>query len=255
MYEENLSAHFERQSIEPFADRQRPIAPRSPSRATRTDQFPSLSIEISRTDQHRDIDRLRKLAYSTASNFELPNPETVESRNDPPGSVCLTVRSSQQYAATVRLSSANNRSMAHKLLEGQAPLADDFYPSVVVGRGATAPEFRGLGLMGFLVSLGVRVAELAGAPSAVAVQIDGTPHFRAMEAAGWTGTIIGQENLKVVDSTEHDLMLVSIAQAQFKQNNEFSRDKYQALHKMLNPEATLRHAADTVKKAMALTPG
>jgi|GEM_PF-5395724 len=251
MYEEKVSNQFDTHLMGHHADGQRAVAPASHSPAKRTDQLPPLSIEISSAADYREIDRLRKLAYSTAINFALPDPRTVESRNDPAGSVCLTVRSNQQYAATVRLSSVNSRSTARKLLEGQAPAADDFYPSLVIGRGATAPEFRGLGLMGFLVSLGVRVAELAGAPSAVAVQIAGTPHYRAMEAAGWTGTIVGQENLKVVDSTKHDLMLVSIAQAQFVQNNEFSHGKYRALHRMLNPEAALRQAAGRVEKAMA----
>lgn len=255
MYEEKSAVHLENSSFDqPVRDNQSGTFGTQPS-VKRTDQLPPLTIEISGAQEYPEIDRLRKLAYSTAINFELPNPATVESRNDPPGSVCLTVRSNQQYAATVRLSNAIDRPMADKLLEGQGPQSTDFYPSLVIGRGATAPEFRGLGLMGFLVSLGVRVAELAGLPSAVAVQIAGTPHFRAMESAGWTGTIIGQENLKVVDSAQHELMLVSIAQAQFGQNNRFSRDKYQALHRMLNPEATLRHAAGTVNKAMAMTPG
>jgi hypothetical protein len=254
MYEDQHAIRFDRESSQLHVEEKLTDPAASYSHGKRTDQLPALKLEISSSADADNIDRLRKLAYSTATNFELPDPETVASRHDPAGSVCLTVRSAQQFAATVRLNSVNDHTMARKLLEGQAPDPDDFYPSLVVGRGATAPEFRGLGLMGFLVSMGVRVAELAGAPSAVAVQIAGTPHFRAMEAAGWTGTIVGQENLKVVDA-QHDLMLVSIASARFGQNNKFSRDKYQALHQMLNPEPTLREAALKVRKALALKPG
>lgn len=249
MYEEKQSVEISAETIGRRYQAKRPAAIKTSMRDKQSEQLPPLTIRISNAAEYREIDRLRKLAYSTAINFDLPDPQTVESRNDPAGSVCLSVLSGYQHAATVRLSIARDRAIAHKLLEGQAPGDDNFYPSLVIGRGATAPEFRGLGLMGFLVSIGVRVAQLASAPSAVAVQIAGTPHFRAMEAAGWTGTIIGQESLRVVDSS-NDLMLVSIAKTRFEQNNQYSGKKYKALHRMLSPEPVLRDAAAAVEKAL-----
>ena len=138
------------------------------------------------THQHAAaIDALRQRAYANAGYLSLPDPRTVRCETDPEGSICLLVARQREIAATVRVSFAPTRARAEAILEGTAKVSADYFPTVTLCRGATDPNYRGLGLMAFLVAMGVRIAWYAKLGSALGVQYDGTPHYRAMNAAGW----------------------------------------------------------------------
>lgn len=203
-------------------------------------------LSLSSQPQDVEIDKLRQAAYSSAVNFKLPDPATVLRRHDPAGSLCFVVGSKRQLFATMRIALAQDRLEAERLLEGKAAVPGNFFPGAVLSRGATHPIVRGNGLMGFLVSLGVAVAARSGLGSALAVQVDGTPHFAAMSAAGWQSKAIGAEDLALV-SIERTLQLVYLSRDRYEASARQSRQAHDALYRLLNPEPVIREASDLLR--------
>lgn len=214
-----------------------------------TDFEQSMFVSIASSAQDVEIDRLRHIAYANAVNFDLPDPGTIARRRDPVDSICLVVGTRQTLAATMRIAVAPDRIQAERLLEGDAALPREFFPGVVLSRGATDPRFRGNGLMGFLVSLGVAVARQSGVGSALGVQIDGTPHFAAMAAAGWQSRTIRDDDLALVRS-EHPLKLVYIGRDRFASSADASRHAHARLYQRLKPEPVVAEAAARLRKTM-----
>lgn len=209
----------------------------------------AIRLSVASPAQDDEIDRLRRNAYATAVNFELPDPTTIMRRRDPQNSVCLVIGTRHTLAATMRIAVAGDRPHAEKLLEGEAALENRFFPGAVLSRGATDPRFRGNGLMGFLVSLGVAVARQCALGSALAVQIDGTPHFAAMSAAGWQSRTISDRDLALVRN-ERPLQLVYIGRERFERSADQSRHAHDLLYRRLKPEPVIQEAADRLAKAM-----
>ena len=209
----------------------------------------AVHLSVASPAQDDEIDRLRRHAYATAVNFELPDPTTILRRRDPRDAVCLVIGTRDTLAATMRIALAGDRPSAEKLLEGEAELERRYFPGAVLSRGATDPRFRGNGLMGFLVSLGVAVARQCGLGSALAVQIEGTPHFTAMAAAGWQSRTISDEDLALVRN-ERPLQLVYVGRERFEQSAAQSRHAHALLYRRLKPEPGIREAADRLSKAI-----
>ncbi|MEZ5650398.1 MAG: hypothetical protein R3E87_07590 [Burkholderiaceae bacterium] len=208
-----------------------------------------LSLSIAGPGQDDEVDTLRRHAYANAINFELPDPTTILRRKDPQNSVCLVIGTREALAATMRIAVAPDRPGAERLLEGDAELSKEHFPGAVLSRGATDPRFRGNGLMGFLVSLGVAVARQCALGSALAVQVDGTPHFAAMAAAGWQSRTISDHDLALVRNSR-PLQLVHIGRERFARSAEQSRHAHAALYARLKPEPVIRDAAERLSKAL-----
>ncbi|MEZ5660757.1 MAG: hypothetical protein R3E83_20280 [Burkholderiaceae bacterium] len=209
----------------------------------------SIELRVANPGQDGEIDRLRRDAYASAINFELPDPTTILRRKDPENSVCLVIGTRDSLFATMRIALATDRPVAERLLEGKADLANSYFPGAVLSRGATDPRYRGNGLMGFLVSLGVAVARQCALGSALAVQVDKTPHFTAMEAAGWRSRTISDQDLALVRNSL-PLKLVYIERERFARSAEQSRHAHPSLYQRLKPETVIQDAAQRLLKSL-----
>ncbi|MGE0315692.1 MAG: hypothetical protein AB7P21_29110 [Lautropia sp.] len=183
--------------------------------------LPPMTLEVASERHTEAIDRLRQVTYASAGYFSLPDPETVRRRTDPPSSLCLVIMQGNTLAATGRFTPAETRADAERILEGEANLPAHCFPTLAMCRGATDPQFRGLGLMAFIVSAGVAAASRAGLGSAVVVQYDGTPHARAMKRAGWESRPIGGDRMGTVRG-HADLSLLYIPKSSFKDSEAHS---------------------------------
>lgn len=218
----------------------------APERTPET-PLPPLTFSIA-TDRHTDaIDRLRQSTYAKAGYFSLPDPETVRRRTDPPNSICLIVTSGDVLAATGRLTYAQTRADAERVLEAEADLPADYFPTLAMCRGATDPAFRGLGLMAFLVSAGVAASRRAGLGSAVIVQYEGTPHARAMKRAGWASRPIPDDRMGTVRGNA-DLGLLYIPRTAFADSEAHSAQVHAQLRTHLKAEYTISEIAGALLK-------
>lgn len=210
------------------------------------DRHDPFTLSIASDAQTQAIDALRQKAYAAAGYFKLPDPRTVLRSTDLPHAICLVVASKRELAATVRLTYARQRSEAERILEGTAEVPADHFPTLALCRGATDPRFRGLGLMAFLVSLGVAIARRAGLGSALGVQYEGTPHYRAMNAAGWNRKPIVDRMFTV--QGQAGLGLVYIGRQRFEASVRHSEREHASLHRQFRVEPVVTAAALRIDK-------
>lgn len=217
------------------------VESRAPIPILYADRRDPLTLAIATDAQTPAIDALRQKAYAAAGYFTLPDPRTVLRSTDLPHAICLVVASKREVAATVRLTYARQRAEAERILEGTADVPADYFPTLALCRGATDPRFRGLGLMAFLVSLGVAIGRRAGLGSALGVQYDGTPHYRAMNAAGWNRRPIVDRMFTV--KGQAGLGLVYIGRDRFEFSVRHSEREHAALHRQFQVEPVITAAA------------
>jgi hypothetical protein len=222
------------------------LAPAS-ARLLDADSDDPFVLNIATPAQTPLIDALRQKAYMAAGYFSLPDPRTVRRATDPAHAICLVIASKRELAATVRLAWARDRKQAESILEGSAELGASYFPSLVMCRGATDPAFRGLGLMAFFASMGPAIAQRAGLGSALGVQYEGTPHFRAMSAAGWERKPIGGERMATVKGNAA-LSLVYIGRERFAASVRHSERVHAELHRRLDVPRVVADAAALIAK-------
>ncbi|MGE0314414.1 MAG: hypothetical protein AB7P21_22605 [Lautropia sp.] len=200
------------------------------------------------------VDRLRQRAYATAVNFTLHEPGALRTRNDPPGSVVLMLTSGDTLAATVRLNVVASRARASLELEADASVPADWFPGLIIGRGATDPTFRGLGSMAFLVSLGVAAARDAGQNCAIATQYEGAPHFNAMRRAGWQRKSVGSERMaRTLAKSIGPLNLVYIRDALFADSVAHSAQVHADIRRVVRASSIEREVGAALEKAKTAT--
>lgn len=192
------------------------------------------------------INELRQKAYTMAGYFSLPDPRTVRRDTDAPHAIVFVIANKRSLAATVRMTYAKDRKNAERILEGTADVPPSYFPCVTMCRGATDPKYRGLGLMAFLVSLGVASARRAGLGSALGVQYDGTPHFRAMNAAGWDRKPIADQMSTVKGNA--GLGLVYIGRERFETSVRHSERVHAQLHQVFEVDRVVRDAVEQIAK-------
>lgn len=227
-------------------ERTRPSAP-APDRAALLETF---QLRLATPRDEPAIDRLRQRAYATAVNFTLQVPDTLRTRHDPPGSVILMLTSGDALAATVRLNTVSSRTQASRELEADASVPADWFPGLVIGRGATDPAFRGLGSMAFLVSLGVAAARDTGLHCAIATQYEGAPHFNAMRRAGWQNKPVGSERMAAtLAKSVGPLNLVYIDAELFADSVAHSAQAHAAIRHVVRASRIEREIQAAVEKA------
>ncbi|MGC1439882.1 MAG: hypothetical protein WA888_04675, partial [Burkholderiaceae bacterium] len=150
----------------------------------------------------------------------------VKTKSDPDNSFCYIVTDGLDIAATMRLAFVSTRAEGAKIIEGRPPENAVDFPGVALCRGATNKSFRGMGLMTFLVSVGVSVARHAGLRSAIAMQAVGTPHFGAMQRAGWQSVNVSTETAYAVSFDTGEMNLVYLSSAGLVSSDEYSRREH-----------------------------
>ena len=186
------------------------------------------------------VQRLADLsAYATASNFKLPEPDRVLTRHDPEHSFCYVISDGERIAATMRVVFIGSRAEGARVIEGTPPERAVSFPGVALCRGATRKEFRGMGLMTFLVSTGVAVAHRAGLHSAIAVQAVGTAHFNAMVQAGWQSEDVSGKNVKLVALDGPQLKLVYLPMSLLPESQRHSLDRHGDLWEHLRADEAI----------------
>jgi hypothetical protein len=191
------------------------------------------------------INALRQKAYAAAGYFSLPDPSTVLREADPPRSICLIVSNGSEIASTVRLTPAQDREEAEEILEAEVTLPAHHFPALAMCRGATEPKYRGVGLMSFLVSVGVEIAHRANLGSALGTQYEGTSHYPAMKAAGWNRFPINDALMRTVRSLA-PLYLVYIARDRFKSSIAHSLYAHGQLYRRFNVEEVVFDSAQQI---------
>lgn len=209
--------------------------------------LPPMTLEVASERHTEAIDRLRQVTYASAGYFSLPDPETVRRRTDPASSICMVVMQGKSLAATGRLTLAATRGEAERILEGEADLPSHCFPTLAMCRGATDSAYRGMGLMAFLVSVGVAAASRAGLGSSVVVQYDGTPHARAMKRAGWEAKPIGGDRMGTVRG-HAGLSLLYIPKSSFKDSEAHSANVHAALRAHLKAAPFIEELARLLEK-------
>ncbi len=195
------------------------------------------------------IDALRQAAYATAGYFSIPDPDAVTRRTDPPGSICLVVANQATIAATVRVVCAQTQPLAESLLQGPAPLGQDYFPTVTLCRGATHADFRRQGLMAFLVGVGVAIASKAQLASATGMQAIGTPHYGAMLRAGWQSRNVETGNVECIQIDGPQMKLVHIGSDRFKLSENYATHHFHELYRSLHAWLAIEEAASRIKQA------
>jgi hypothetical protein len=206
------------------------------------------ALGIANTTHTPSIDLLRQKSYATAGYFSLPDPRTVRRENDLPHAITLIVASKRELAATVRLTYARDRKQVEAILEGTADVSASYFPTMTICRGATDPKFRGLGLMAFLVSVGVAAARQAGLGSALAMQAEGTPHYPAMKAAGWNSRPVAGDRMNTV-KLNAVMSFVYIDRTAFANSVSHSARVHHELHQRLDVARVVTEAAALIAKA------
>jgi hypothetical protein len=206
------------------------------------------ALGIATTAHTPSIDSLRQKSYASAGYFSLPDPRTVRRENDLPHAITLIVANKRELAATVRLTYARDRKQVEAILEGSADVSPSYFPTMTICRGATDPKFRGLGLMAFLVSVGVAVARQAGLGSALAMQAEGTPHYPAMRAAGWNSRPVEGDRMNTV-KLNAAMTFVYIDRERFGNSVSHSERVHNELHQRLEVPRVVLDAATLIAKA------
>lgn len=196
-----------------------------------------------------DIDKLRIAAYLQAGYFKLPDPDPVRRRADPKDSFCMLVLGpGKTLAATVRLAYVHNQRIAESVLQGPVPLRPDDFPAITLCRGATDQRFRGRGLMTLLVSLGVEAAHRAGVRSAIGMQADGTPHFRAMQEASWQSLDVATKFAHTVSFDTPTMKLCYLRKDRMQASVEHSRRRHANILGLAQTDRAIVDAAMVVRK-------
>ena len=206
------------------------------------------ALGIATSAQTPLIDSLRQKSYASAGYFSLPDPRTVRRENDLPHAITLIVANKRELAATVRLTYARDRKQVEAILEGSADVSPSYFPTMTICRGATDPKFRGLGLMAFLVSMGVAVARQAGLGSALAMQAEGTPHYPAMKAAGWNSKPVPGDRMNSV-KLNAAMSFVYIDRERFGTSVQHSERVHAELHRRLEVTSVVAQASAMIAKA------
>ncbi len=206
------------------------------------------ALGIATSAQTPLIDSLRQKSYASAGYFSLPDPRTVRRENDLPHAITLIVGNKKELAATVRLTYARDRRQVESILEGSADVSPAYFPTMTICRGATDPKFRGLGLMAFLVSVGVAVARQAGLGSAVAMQAEGTPHYPAMRASGWNSRPVEGNRMNTV-KLNAVMSFVHIERERFGTSVLHSERVHAELHRRLEVASVVTQASAIIAKA------
>ena len=226
------------------------IHPDQPVQSRPNASSPAYSLVVA-TDRawESDIDQLRINAYLKAGYFKLPNPDPVRRRADPPDSFCLLVLGPRKtLAATVRIAYVHNQRAAESVLQGPVPLTSNDFPSITLCRGATDPQYRGQGLMTFLVSLGVEVAYRSGVRSAIGMQADGTPHFRAIQEASWQCVDVATEFAHTVSFDTATMKLCYLRKDRMVTSVEHSRRRHANILGPAQTDRAIGEAAMVVRK-------
>lgn len=197
------------------------------------------TVRIARPDERPAIDALRTVAYANASNFKLPEPDRVLTRHDPDNSFCFVISDGQQIAATMRVVFIGSRAEGARVVEGSVPEDACTFPGVALCRGATAKNFRGMGLMTFLVSTGVAVAYRAGLRSAIAVQAVGTAHFDAMLQAGWQSEEVSGKQVRLVALNGPELKFVYLPISLLPRSQQHSEQRHHDLWQYLQADQAI----------------
>lgn len=232
-----------------------PIAPSLLAPHARPDRdppnWPSQPFRLQvATDAHTAaIDRLRERAYAKTSYFTLLDPRTVHRSTDSPGTICLALSCGDTLAATARITAAQTRMQAERVLEGDADLAPHAFPTIVMGRGATDPAFRGLGLMAYMAALGVRIAQQLQFGSASAAMYDGTPHLRPMVRAGWQVKPISGERVATVLGNA-GFSLVYIGRLAFEDSIAHSAVVHGRLQEQVGGDAIVNDACRRIRSTL-----
>ena len=98
------------------------------------------------------------------------------------------------------------------------------------------------------------VALSAGLGSALGVQYEGTPHYRAMNAAGWNRKPIIDDRMNTVRGNA-PLGLVHIPRERFAASVQHSEKIHALLHRRLNVSAVVSEAATIIRKVTSLLSG
>ena len=205
-------------------------------------------VLVARPEDDFRINTLRQTAYAKAGYFSIPDTSLLQRQRDPATAVCLIIANKKQIAATVRLCLATHQSGAERLLQGPAPLAGDHFPTLTLCRGATSTDFRGLGLMTFLVGLGVAVADRAGLNSATGMQAEGTPHFGTMLASGWQSKDVPSAATECVRMKTDAMKLVFISRARFGYSASYGQNEHGDLYKALQAVDAIETAAQRIAR-------
>lgn len=206
------------------------------------------ALGIATSAQTPLIDSLRQKSYAAAGYFSLPDPRTVRRENDLPHAITLIVGNKKELAATVRLTCARDRRQVESILEGSADVSPAYFPTMTICRGSTDPKFRGLGLMAFLVSVGVAVARQAGLGSAAAMQAEGTPHYPAMRAAGWNSRPVEGNRMNTV-KLNAVMRFVHVERERFGTSVLHSERVHAEWHRRLEVASVVTQASAIIAKA------
>jgi len=146
--------------------------------------------QLTRSDCNA-VNALRLAGYSTASEFELLAPEHVLWDAQDDESLVLGVWEGDTLISTLRGVVARERTEAEALFDCTIDIADSLYPTLVLGRGATAESHRRIGLNALLRLYFLRAAlnpanpkdKLIGA--SLVSPVEGAPRVRLMEQLGY----------------------------------------------------------------------
>ncbi|MGH1357838.1 MAG: hypothetical protein ACRBC3_03655 [Burkholderiaceae bacterium] len=198
---------------------------------------------ISTPAQDARVDDLRVSAYSGASYFKTADADALRRKSDPDEAICLVIANKQSVAATIRVCFAANRPNASKILQGPAEIKDTLFPTLTLCRGATNTEYRGQGLMTFLVNVSVAIAARAQFESAIGMQAEGTPHFGTMIASGWLSGDVRSDQLQCVKLGTAKMKLVYIPRDRFGYSDDYMRERFGSIYKSLEAQNAIDYAA------------
>ncbi len=102
--------------------------------------------------------------------------------------------------------------------------------------------------MSFLVSLGVEVAYRSGLRSAIGMQADGTPHFRAMQEASWQCVDVATKFAHTVSFDTPTMKLVYLRRDRMYESVEHSRRRHTNMLELEQTDRVIDEAAMFVRK-------